>query len=146
VAELAFDQLNIISGDLDATVEFYRRLGLPMGEPARTDDGTPFHASCRPERGASLEGDSAPFARYWNKGWANEVDLNGRVLLGVRTATREEVDRLYAEVTAAGHRSLQPPTDGFWGSRYAIVEDPNGIAVGLMSEADDAHRGPLDWP
>jgi hypothetical protein len=28
---------------------------------------------------------------------------------------------------------LQPPYDAFWGARYAIVEDPDGIAVGLMS-------------
>ena len=38
MAENTFDQLNIISDDLDATVEFYRQLGLPMGEPARSDD------------------------------------------------------------------------------------------------------------
>lgn len=142
----AFDQLNIISADLDATVAFYQRLGLPMGEPARTEDGAPFHASCRPERGASLEADSIPFARYWNQGWASESNLDGRVLLGVRVDGRSEVDRLYAEVTGAGHRGLQPPADGFWGARYAIVEDPSGIAVGLMSAADDEHRAPPDWP
>ena len=28
---------------------------------------------------------------------------------------------------------MQPPHDAFWGARYAIVEDPDGIAVGLMS-------------
>ena len=141
-----FDQLNIVSDDLDATIAFYRRLGLPMGEPARTEDGAPFHVNSRPEQGAWLEADSAPFARYWNRGWADEADLKGRVLLGLRVSSRAEVDRLFAEVTAAGHRGLQPPTDGFWGARYAIVEDPNGIAVGLMSEADDAHRSPPGWP
>ena len=141
-----FDQLNIVSDDLDATIAFYRRLGLPMGEPARTKDGAPFHAGSRPDAGAMLEADSALFARYWNRGWADEADLGGRVLLGVRVSSRDEVDRLFAEVTAAGHRALHPPTDGFWGARYAIVEDPNGIAVGLMSDADDAHRSPPGWP
>ena len=144
--ESAFDQLNIVSDDLDATVSFYRRLGLPMGEPARTEEGAPFHASSRPETGAWLEADSAPFARYWNRGWANEPNLSGRVLITVRVADRPEVDRLYEEVTAAGHRGLQPPLDAFWGARFAIVQDPNGLAVGLMSPADDAHRAPLDWP
>jgi catechol 2,3-dioxygenase-like lactoylglutathione lyase family enzyme len=141
-----FDQLNIVSDDLDATIAFYRRLGLPMGEPARTDDGASFHASSRPDSGAMLEADSAPFARYWNRGWADEADLNGRVLLGVRVSSRAEVDRIFDEVAATGHRALHPPTDGFWGARYAIVEDPNGIAVGLMSEAEDAHRSPPGWP
>ena len=144
--ESAFDQLNIISDDLDTTVSFYRRLGLPMGEPARTSDGAPFHASSRGEKGAWLEADSAPFARFWNKGWADEADLNGRVLIVVRVADRPEVDRLYGEVTAAGHRGLQSPLDAFWGARFAIVEDPNGHAVGLMSPADDARRSPLTWP
>jgi hypothetical protein len=34
---------------------------------------------------------------------------------------------------------LQPP----WGARYAIVEDPNGIAVGLMSPRDPVRNY---WP
>ena len=140
------DQLNIVSGDLDATIVFYRRLGVPMGEPARTDDGTAFHVNSGSAAGACLEADSAPFARYWNKGWAGEADLKGRVLIGLRVAERGEVDRLYREATEAGHRGLQPPTDGFWGARYAIVEDPNGLAVGLMSEISDEHRSPPGWP
>ncbi len=39
-----------------------------------------------------------------------------------------------------GHRSLHPPSDGFWGARYAIVEDPDGRAVGLMSPVEDRYR------
>ena len=33
----------------------------------------------------------------------------------------------------SGYAGLQPPHDAFWGARYAIIEDPDGIAVGLMS-------------
>ena len=47
--------------------------------------------------------------------------------------SREAVDEVYADLTAAGYVGLQPPHDAFWGARYAIVEDPDGIAVGLMS-------------
>ena len=144
--ESAFDELSIVSDDLDATVKFYRRLGLPMDEPARTGEGSPFHASSRGPEGASLEASSCEFARFWNKGWANEANLNGRVLISVRVASRPEVDKLYEEVTAVGHRGLQAPLDAFWGARFAIVEDPNGLAVGLMSPADDAHHAPLNWP
>ena len=43
------------------------------------------------------------------------------------------VDEVYADLTEAGYAGLQPPHDAFWGARYAIVEDPDGIAVGLMS-------------
>jgi uncharacterized glyoxalase superfamily protein PhnB len=59
--------------------------------------------------------------------------LEGRVVLGFRVASREAVDEVYAELTGAGYAGLQPPLDAFWGARYAIVEDPDGVAVGLMS-------------
>ena len=49
----------------------------------------------------------------------------------------------YDELTSAGYLGLAAPYDAFWGARYAIVEDPNGIAVGLMSPIDPKHRV---WP
>ncbi len=137
-----FDQLNLISDDLDATVRFYRQLGIKLGDPARTEAGEPFHASGPGGGGAQLEGDSSAFARVWNQGWQQEADLNGRVVVGLRVADRAEVDRLYGEIIAAGHKGLQPPFDAFWGARYAIVEDPNGLAVGLMSPRDGRHQAP----
>jgi uncharacterized glyoxalase superfamily protein PhnB len=135
------DQLNIVAADMEATLEFYRRLGIQLDDPARTSAGEPFHANSK-GAGASLEVDSTVFARAWNVGWKGEADLNGRVLIGLRVASRAEVDRLYSQITAAGHRGLQPPLDAFWGARFAIVEDPNGIAVGLMSPRDGPQRPP----
>lgn len=137
-----FDQLNVISDDLDATVRFYRQLGVQLNEPFRTATGEPFHTSDKGGTGALFEADSPAFARVWNEGWQQEADLNGRVVIRLRVADRTAVDQLYGEITGAGYRGLQPPYDAFWGARYAIVEDPNGLAVGLMSPADDAHRAP----
>ena len=110
-----FDQLNILSADFDATLSFYRVLGVEIQEPARSAEGEPFHASHRPAQGAALEVDSPAFARLWNCGWADEAHLAGRILLGLRVPDREAVDRLYAAATGAGHKGLQPPCDGFWG-------------------------------
>lgn len=138
----AFDQINIVAGDLDATVAFYRTLGVELRDPVRTAEGEPFHVNSAAASGAALEADSPRFARAWNEGWAHEEQLAGRVVIGVRVAGRAEVDRLAALAAAAGHRLLQPPHDAFWGARYAIVEDPDGIAVGLMSPADAHHRSP----
>ena len=135
-------QLNIVSDDLDATVAFYRRLGIAMGEPARTSAGEPFHANSEGADGALLEADSSAFARAWNAGWKDEAGLTGRVLIGVHVDSRDEVDQLYREATAAGDRGLQPPVDAFWGARFAVVEDPNGIAVGLLSPRDGPHGPP----
>lgn len=136
------DQVNIVATDLDATAAFYRMLGVDLGEPARTADGRAFHVNSGAGSGAALEADSADFARVWNRGWADQPQLAGRVVIGLRLADRAEVDRLAGEAVRAGRRLLQPPHDAFWGSRYAIVEDPDGIAVGLMSPADGAHRSP----
>jgi uncharacterized glyoxalase superfamily protein PhnB len=61
-------------------------------------------------------------------------------------ASREEVDRVHARVTAAGHRSHKSPEDAFWGARYAIVEDPDGNSVGIMSAIDESQRRPPPLP
>jgi len=123
-------------------VRFYRQLGVRLHEPFRTAAGEPFHTSDKGATGALLEADSPAFARVWNEGWKEEADLNGRIVIGLRVADRASVDQIYDEITGAGYKGLQPPYDAFWGARYAIVEDPNGLAVGLMSPADDAHRAP----
>jgi uncharacterized glyoxalase superfamily protein PhnB len=90
--------------------------------------------------GLHFDIDSTAFARRWNTGWRGREDLAGRVVVGFHVASREEVDRLYGEMIAAGHRGLQAPYDAFWGARYAVVEDPDGIAVGLMSPKSAEHR------
>ena len=55
---------------------------------------------------------------------------------------RHEVDRLHAKLVGLGYRSAQPPYDAFWGSRYAIVEDPDGNHIGIMRALDPARREP----
>ena len=137
-----FDQLNIVSDDLDATVAFFRRLGIKMRDPIRTAAGQPFHANGESGSGALLEADSSAFARVWNESWKGESNLSGRIVIGLRVTSRDEVDHRYSEIVEAGHKGLQPPFNAFWGARYAIVEDPNGLAVGLMSPIDDGHRSP----
>ena len=51
---------------------------------------------------------------------------------------REAVDALYAELVGAGHTGAQEPFDAFWGARYAVVVDPEGTHVGIMSPLDPA--------
>jgi uncharacterized glyoxalase superfamily protein PhnB len=136
----AVDQVDIVAGDLDATVAFYRLLGVDLQNPFRAADGEPFHTSCKHAAGALPEADSPRFARLWNRGWEGEERLEGRVVIGLRVADRAEVDRLADAVVRSGYRLLQPACDAFWRARYAIVEDPDGVAVGLMSPAEDGFR------
>jgi catechol 2,3-dioxygenase-like lactoylglutathione lyase family enzyme len=138
------NQLNIVCGDLAASVAFYRRLGVTIPEDRiwRTSTGA-HHASAGDAASGpdiALDLDSSAFAAVWNTGWRGRKDLKGRVVVGFGVGSREDVDRLYAEMTAVGHRGLQAPYDAFWGARYAIVEDPDGLAVGLMSVLSDDRR------
>ena len=48
-------------------------------------------------------------------------------------ASRDDVDRGVAALTAAGYVCQKAPEDVFGGVRYAIVEDPDGNAIGLTS-------------
>jgi uncharacterized glyoxalase superfamily protein PhnB len=138
------DQINIVSGDLDTSIAFYRRLGVEVPAQGlwRTDTGT-HHASAalQDTSGAiDLDFDSAVFAQVWNSGWRSEGDLRGRIVLGFKLDSRNSVDDTYLDLTRQGYRGLQPPYDAFWGSRYAIIEDPDGIAVGLMSPSEEQYR------
>ena len=45
----------------------------------------------------------------------------------------------------AGYRGLQEPHDAFWGARYAIIEDPDGIAVGLISPVSPEKSQPPEF-
>ena len=136
------NQLNIVSSNLDASIAFYRRLGVDFPEDRVWRTATGAHHASAVDAGSDLDLDSATFTQIWNKGWAGRKDLAGRLVVGFSVATRAEVDRLYGEMTASGHRGLQAPYDAFWGARYAIVEDPDGVAVGLMGPISDEHRSP----
>jgi catechol 2,3-dioxygenase-like lactoylglutathione lyase family enzyme len=140
VGRAILDQLNIVSGDPAASTAFYRRLGVEIPDQAiwRTASGA-HHANGR-SGDAGLELDSAAFAQIWNSGWRGRDDLKGRVVVGFRVASRAAVDETYADLTGAGYAGLQPPYDAFWGARYAVVEDPDGVAVGLMSPISSEFR------
>jgi uncharacterized glyoxalase superfamily protein PhnB len=95
--------------------------------------------------GIDLDFDSQEFAQQWNTGWTPRSG-GGMGVLGFGLPSREAVDSLFADVTHAGYKSQQPPFDAFWGARYAVVEDPDGNAVGLMSPIDPERRTPTDAP
>jgi uncharacterized glyoxalase superfamily protein PhnB len=129
------NQINLVVGDMPAMVEFYRRLGLTIPDaPAPWDRQ---HRSAEAGEGIDLDFDSHAFAKIWNAGLPGDEP---RVLIGFRLPTREAVDETYSDLTAGGYVGQQPPYDAFWGSRYAIVEDPDGNSVGLMSPVDPAMR------
>jgi len=131
-----FAQVNLVVADMAASVAFYRRLGLTI------DDTVPWaahHIDVRMANGLALDLDSVGFARRWDAGFHGRPG-SGTAVIGFNLSSREAVDRTYHELTAAGAPSQQAPYDAFWGARYAVVEDPDGNPVGLMSPIDDARR------
>jgi uncharacterized glyoxalase superfamily protein PhnB len=130
--------LNLIVGDMPASLGFYRRLGAAV--PDGTEPGA--HVQLRMPGGFSLELDTAESARVWHAGWRADPASAG-VVIGFALPSREAVDERYAELTSAGYQGRQPPFDAFWGARYAIVADPDGNDVGLMSPVDESRR---TWP
>lgn len=137
------NQINLVVRDMEATLAFYRRLGLdiPEAQMWRTETGV-HHVTARMPNGVDLEFDSAQLARSYNAGWRPQPASGSRVLLGFSLASRDAVDAKYEALVAAGYTGSQPPWDAFWGARHAIVDDPDGNHVGLMSPVDPARRGP----
>ena len=131
-----FNQVNLVVRDMGASLAFYRRLGLDIPAPWESG-GHGHHAKAETGGEVDLEFDSHQLAHAYNQGFAAE---RGRVVIGVGLESREAVDALWHSLLAEGAQGLQPPFDAFWGARYAIVEDPDGNPVGLMSPVDPARR------
>ena len=140
----ALEQINIVVGDMRESLAFYRLLGLSI-EEVPLAEWAPHHASGRTSNGVRVEFDSIAFAKQWNPG-LDEATLGSATIPFFHVLTRDEVDRVHMRVTAAGHRSQKAPEDAFWGARYAVVEDPDGNAVGIMSPIDESKRRPPPPP
>jgi uncharacterized glyoxalase superfamily protein PhnB len=127
-------QLNLVVSDMATTLAFYRRLGVAVDDV--DDTWRSHHVTAPMPDGVDMDLDSITFASRWDQGWPGGPGT----VIGFRVASREAVDRIFGELVGAGHHAQQAPYDAFWGARYAVVEDPDGRAVGLMSPSDAAHR------
>jgi uncharacterized glyoxalase superfamily protein PhnB len=133
---IVFTQLNLVVRNMTATVEFYRELGLPVvAEPGAE------HVALKFPNGLLLQFDTTEFVRQWDSSWREPT--GGGAVLGFSVESREAVDMLYNDLTASGHSGHQVPYDTFWGARYAMVEDPDGHPVGIMSPVDNERKF---WP
>ncbi len=130
-------QFNLVVSEMAVTIAFYRRLGLSIkeGQP----EWSSHHVTAVMPEGIDLDFDSVEFARQWDSGWPGSKGVAMGVL-GFRVSSREAVDQIYGDLTGAGYHGQQPPHNAFWGARYAIVEDPDGNAVGIMSPIDPERR------
>jgi len=142
----SISQINLVARHFDETLKFYRLLGLDIPAPMSQPPGS-LHAPSNLENGFEFQIDNEHHARIYNAGWRRPTGSSS-LLLTVYVENREDVDSTYVKLIAAGYEGRQEPFDAFWGARFAIVADPEGNDVGLMSPAESRFEfwPPVDAP
>ena len=67
------------------------------------------------------------FLPDWKRTDGNQVSL------AFECESPAEVDEIYARVTEAGFEGEKEPWDAFWGQRYALLGDPDGVRINLYA-------------
>jgi uncharacterized glyoxalase superfamily protein PhnB len=124
------DVVGVIVSDLGSAIDFYSRLGLQFPEDA--DPMGHGHVEAALPGGLTFTLDAEQSIKSFDPGWS--PPSNGhRVAVAFRCDSPEDVDRVYAELAAAGAGGYKEPWDAFWGQRYAQVKDPDGNVVDLFA-------------
>jgi predicted lactoylglutathione lyase len=138
-SEIRLHSINVVVTEVAASRAFYAHFGLDFAN-AHDEVWSHHHISAHNPGDAAavidFDLDSTSFAPKWNQGWRGGPG----VVLGFSVPTRQAVDDLVRELVAEGTEVQQEPYDAFWGARYAIVTDPDGQSVAIMSPLDDAFR------
>jgi uncharacterized glyoxalase superfamily protein PhnB len=138
MTETAFTGVYLFVRDMQASLAFYTRLGL-------TFDAAGGHfARAVAGNGVTIELGTGALTRGYDPHW-REPSGGATNTLNFDLDSREAVDAMYADLVGAGYTPHLAPIDAFWGSRYAIVDDPDGNIVGLHSPRDPskASRPPV---
>jgi uncharacterized glyoxalase superfamily protein PhnB len=117
--------IGVIVSDMARTLEFYRQFELEF-------KGDGDHYECELPGGTRMMLDTAELTQSLVADWQPPAGGH-RVAFAFQFDSPAEVDAKYAEVVAAGARSLHEPWDAFWGQRYASVLDPDGNGVDLYA-------------
>lgn len=123
-----FEMIGLVVEDMAASLAFYRRLGLDV--PPEMDGEA--HVEATLGGGLRFGWDTVAVVRSFDPEWAKPVGGNS-VGLAFRCDGPAEVDKVHAELVAAGYRSHNEPWDAFWGQRYASLLDPDDNVVDLFA-------------
>jgi len=118
------DAIGIVCSDLTRTRAFYGLLGIEFPEG---DD----HIEATMPNGLRLMLDTEEVIRSFNPDWKRET--GNQVALAFACGSPGEVDGLYAQIVADGFEGEKEPWDAFWGQRYALLGDPDGVRVNLYA-------------
>lgn len=121
-----FDAFGMVVSDMEATLSFYRLLGLDI----EAGPGAP-HVEATLPGGIRIMWDTVEVISSFSE-W-EQPGGSARVALAFRCDSAGDVDAQHAALVAAGHRSLTEPFDAPWGQRYATVLDPDGNPIDLYA-------------
>jgi catechol 2,3-dioxygenase-like lactoylglutathione lyase family enzyme len=126
----------LVVDDMARSLAFYRRLGLDIPAGAENEPHTELDLG----GGVRLAWDPVATILSFDPKWTKPSGSH-RVALAFDCGSPADVDRTYADLTGAGYDGHLPPFDAFWGQRYATVHDPDGNAVDLFADLEDAQPG-----
>ena len=121
------DAFGIVVSDMARSLAFYRKLGLEFPDGAEKEG----HVEAELGGGMRYMLDTEEVIRSFDAEWRRpEEHVHGGAF---RCESPEEVDRVYAELLAAGGSAQKEPWDAFWGQRYAQLRDPDGTVIDLYA-------------
>jgi uncharacterized glyoxalase superfamily protein PhnB len=123
--------IGIVASDMAASIRYYRLLGLDL--PDTPGEG---HVEATMAGGLRLMLDSEEVVKSFLPEWRRET--GNQLSLAFECATPAEVDEVYARMTGAGFEGEKEPWDAFWGQRYALLRDPDGVEVNLFASLESA--------
>ena len=108
--DLRLDLVGIVVHDMEASLGFYRRLGLDIHEGAEEEP----HAEATMPSGLRVAWDTVGLMQQIDPPWT-EPSGGHRMSLAFSCSSPGEVDATYDELAAIGHGHKEP-WDGFWAS------------------------------
>jgi catechol 2,3-dioxygenase-like lactoylglutathione lyase family enzyme len=118
--------IGIAVSSMAESIRFYRLVGLDV--PDTPDEG---HVDAFLPSGVRFMLDSEDVIRSFLPDWQRS-DGN-QISIAIECSSPAEVDEIYARVVAAGFEGEKEPWDAFWGQRYALLGDPDGVRVNLYA-------------
>ncbi|MFG1992661.1 VOC family protein [Actinoplanes sp. NPDC048988] len=123
-----FQAIGLAVADMATSLAFYRRLGLDFPPGAEKEP----HVETTVAGGIRLMWDTHAALKSFEPDYRPGEPSGGWAFL---CADPAEVDRVHAELVAAGATSVKAPWDAPWGQRYAQVADPDGNVVDLFASS-----------
>jgi uncharacterized glyoxalase superfamily protein PhnB len=122
------EAFSVVVGDMARALAFYRKLGFEFPDGAESED----HVEAQLPGGLRYMLDTESVMKMFDPEWTRPS--GGHAVGGAfKCDSPEEVDRVYAELLAAGGSPHKEPWDAFWGQRYAQLKDPDGTVIDLFA-------------